>query len=509
MNISNLENHSSLLHECISTRIMALTDEKPGATTMEHASEPSVDKIDDTAALAVALEEGKEKDLIDAHICTEADSKRILRKTDVYMLSLLCMVYFLQSADKGIIGLTAVYGLKTDAHLVGNDYSNIGNIGYYAQLGVQPLAAWILVKLRFRQVLPVIITCWGISVAGGLAGSRSYAGLLASRFFLGAFEAAVIPLFSIITIAFYRRSEQPFRVACWYSCYGLSTLLSSPLVYGFGRIHSKSLYRYQIVYLFFGLLTIVIGLLTYWWAHDSPGEARYLSPEDRLKAVDRLKANQQGIVSHKFNWKHVIEAVTELKYWLFMSKLPKYESIRIIANLSAMVIAVNAGASVSSVFGSIILQSLAGFTADQAVLLNMPFGALQFLSILLASYLAYKFKLKSPFLLALVTIVIVGVALMVALPKTKANKGGLLVGYYLIAFVFAINPLLISWMGANCAGQTKKAVYYTSFNAGNSIGNIITPYIFNSKFAPQYVSTFEATLAYSSFHFESYSDDII
>lgn len=153
-----------------------------------------------------------------------------------------------------------------------------------------------------------------------------------------------------------------------------------------------------------------------------------------------------------------------------------------------MVIAVNAGASVSSVFGSIILQNLAGFTPDEAVLLNMPFGALQFISILLASWLAYRFKRKSPFLLGLVTIVIAGVALMVALPKTKANKGGLLAGYYLIAFVFAINPLLISWMGANCAGQTKKAIYYTSFNAGNSIGNIITPYIFDSKFAPQYVS---------------------
>jgi predicted MFS family arabinose efflux permease len=322
--------------------------------------------------------------------------------------------------------------------------------------------------------LPVIITCWGISVAAGLAGSRNYAGLLASRFLLGAFEAAVVPLFSMITIAFYRRSEQPFRVACWYSCYGLSTLISAPIVYGFGRIHSATLYRYQVVYLFFGLLTICIGLITYWWAHDSPGEARFLSPEDRLKAVDRVKANQQGIVSHKFNWKQVIEAFTELKYWLFMT----------------MVIAVNAGASVSSVFGSIILQNLAGFTPDQAVLLNMPSGALQFVSILSASYLAYRFKRKSPFLLGLVSIVIVGVALMVALPKTKNNKGGLLAGYYLIAFVYAINPLLISWMGGNCAGQTKKAIYYTSFNAGNAIGNIITPYIFDSKFAPQYVSSF-------------------
>lgn len=145
------------------------------------------------------------------------------------------------------------------------------------------------------------------------------------------------------------------------------------------------------------------------------------------------------------------------------------------------VVAVNAGASVSSVFGSIILQNLAGFTPDEAILLNMPFGALQFVSILLASWLAYRFKRKSPLILGLVTIVIVGVALMVALPKTPSNKGGLLVGYNLIAFVFAINPLLLSWMGGNCAGQTKKAVYYTSFNAGNSVGNIITPYIFSIR----------------------------
>jgi predicted MFS family arabinose efflux permease len=448
---------------------MASASEKVSVDRVEDVSHRRAS--DDPSGLATAFEQGKDLGLGAAHICTDADSKRILRKTDIHVLSLLCMVYFLQSADKGIIGLTAVYGLKTDANLVGNDYANIGNIGYYAQLGVQPLAAWALVKLRFRHVLPVIITCWGISVAGGLGGSRSYAGLMASRFFLGAFEAAVIPLFSIITIAFYRRSEQPFRVACWYSCYGLSTLISAPIVYGFGRINAPTLYRYQVVYLFFGLLTIVVGLTTYWWAHDSPGEARYLSAEDRLKAVDRLKANQQGIVSHKFNWAQVGEALAEPKYWLYM----------------IMVIAVNAGASVSSVFGSIILQDLAGFTADQAVLLNMPFGALQFVSILGASYLAYRSKHKSPFLLAVVTIVIVGVALMVGLPKTAGNKGGLLVGYYLIAFVFAINPLLISWMGANCAGQTKKAIYYTSFNAGNSIGNIITPYIFDSKFAPQYV----------------------
>ena len=61
-----------------------------------------------------------------------------------------------------------------------------------------------------------------------------------------------------------------------------------------------------------------------------------------------------------------------------------------------------------------------------------------------------------------------------------------------------MSPNAFRWMGANCAGQTKKAVYYTSFNAGNSIGNIITPYIFDSKFAPQYVSHLRKPLVTST-----------
>ncbi|KAG9689181.1 hypothetical protein KCU59_g23919, partial [Aureobasidium melanogenum] len=109
---------------------MDSTVEKGAAQHLEHASDTSGDLHHDSKGLAVAFEEGKDAGLSEAHLCSDADNKRILRKTDIWMLSLLCMVYFLQSADKGIIGLTAVYGLKKDAHLKGNDYSNIGNIGY-------------------------------------------------------------------------------------------------------------------------------------------------------------------------------------------------------------------------------------------------------------------------------------------------------------------------------------------------------------------------------------------
>ncbi|KAL7004792.1 hypothetical protein EMMF5_005619 [Cystobasidiomycetes sp. EMM_F5] len=244
------------------------------------------------------------------------------------------------------------------------------------------------------------------------------------------------------------------------------------------RAPTTSLHTYQSVYLLFGLFTVMVGIATFWWAHDSPGEARFLNAEDKLKAVDRLKANQQGIVSHDFKMYQVFEAFTEIKWFLFV----------------VMIFCNNAGAAVSSTFGSIILNTLFGFTSDQSVLLNGPTGAVQIIGILTASYLAYRFQNKSIILFAFVIIVLIGIVLMYAVPKTPGNQGVLLFGFYLLNLLFGINPILLSWIGANAAGQTKKAVYYTTFNAANSLGNIATPYIFSAQQAPTYHVSLQAIL---------------
>jgi len=400
---------------------------------------------------------------------SEQDDKRIRKKTDIHILTLLMVIYFLQIADKTIIGLTAVYGLRRDANLVGNQYSDIGAIGYYAQIAAQPLAAYLIVKIRYRIFMPIIVVCWAIALCG-MSASTNFRSLMACRFLLGWFEAACLPLFSVITISFYRRSEQPLRVAAWYSTNGLATIICSALVYGLAHIRSATLYTYQIVYLFFGLLTFVCGVASYFWLSDGPDSARYLTPEDRLKAVERLKANQQGIKNTKFNFKHILEMVTELKFWIFM----------------VCAFGVNIGAATSNVFGPIILQRIVGFTPDEAVLLNMPFGALQFIMIIVSSYLAQRFKSKGIIFFCFMVPVVIGVALLYALPKNAANQGGLLAGYYMISFLFAGNPLLVSWMGGNCGGQTKKSTYYTAYNAFSATGNVVAPYLFKAADAGIY-----------------------
>jgi MFS family permease len=93
--------------------------------------------------------------------------------------------------------------------------------------------------------MPVLVLGWGISQAA-MAGCHSYSGLLATRFFLGLFEGGCLPLFSVITNQWYRRAEQPIRVAAWYGTNGLATIVAAALSYGLGHIHSEALHSWQM-----------------------------------------------------------------------------------------------------------------------------------------------------------------------------------------------------------------------------------------------------------------------
>jgi hypothetical protein len=80
-------------------------------------------------------------------VVSEADNKRILRRIDLTILPIMLGVYFLQQLDKSTLSYASVFGLITDAHLGGQDYSWLGSIVYIAQLVMQPVIAYFLVKL--------------------------------------------------------------------------------------------------------------------------------------------------------------------------------------------------------------------------------------------------------------------------------------------------------------------------------------------------------------------------
>ncbi|KAL2833910.1 major facilitator superfamily domain-containing protein [Aspergillus cavernicola] len=400
---------------------------------------------------------------------TEEDNRHIRRKTDRRILVILIWVYFLQILDKAVLGYGATFGLQEDAHLTGNQYSLIGSISPIAQLAWQPFSSFLIVKVPPRILMPVLVFGWGVAQTC-MAACNSFGGLMATRFLLGLFEAGCLPLFSIMTSQWYRRAEQPLRVAAWYSTNGLATTVAAALSYGLGHIQSDVLKEWQIIFLFVGLVTVISAPVVYIFLDNDIPTARFLNETEKLQAMERLRANQTGTGSREFKMHQLVEAGLEVKTYLWLG----------------MTILLNTGAGVTNVFGPLILSGL-GFDKFRTTLLSMPFGAFQLIFILLASYLAQKFRSKSIIVTLFMLPVVAGLAVLYAMPRDGSSQGALMAGYYLLASLFGGNPLIVSWIVGNTAGTTKQSVVTSLYQAGAAAGNIIGPLLFNEKDAPAYL----------------------
>ncbi|PGH12174.1 hypothetical protein AJ79_04469 [Helicocarpus griseus UAMH5409] len=296
---------------------------------------------------------------------TQEDNLRICRKTDKVILAILVWVYFLQILDKTVIGYGAIFGLQKGTGLTGNQYSLVGSIGPTAQLAWLPFSMFLIVKMPPRILMPVLVLGMGASQTA-MAASRNFAQLLASCFFLGLFQAGCLPLFSVITSQWYRRAEQPLRVAAWFSTNGAATIVASAISYGLGHIRSDRLESWQIIFIFTGLITIVTAPFIYWKLENDIPSARFLTEVEKSQAIERIRANQTGTSTgpKEFKWPHVIETLTEPKTYLWI----------------AMSIFLNVGASVANTFGPLILKGF-GYDEYRTSLLNIPFGAVQVLVI--------------------------------------------------------------------------------------------------------------------------------
>jgi MFS family permease len=99
--------------------------------------------------------------------------------------------------DKSTLSYASVFGLVQDANLKGQDYSWLGSVVYIAQLVMQPVIAYFLVKLPTGKFAGVMVFCWGV-VLSLMSIARNFKGLFAARFFLGCFEASVGKLFLVV-----------------------------------------------------------------------------------------------------------------------------------------------------------------------------------------------------------------------------------------------------------------------------------------------------------------------
>ena len=78
------------------------------------------------AALNLVTEAGGVRQEVDAET-----NKRLLRKIDLHIMPLICIVYFLQYIDKTAISYASVTGILESTHLHGNQFNWVASIFFF------------------------------------------------------------------------------------------------------------------------------------------------------------------------------------------------------------------------------------------------------------------------------------------------------------------------------------------------------------------------------------------
>jgi ACS family allantoate permease-like MFS transporter len=178
---------------------------------------------------------------------------------------------------------------------------------------------------RLLQRLPLAkwssfnVIMWGATLCC-MAATKNFAGAVAVRFFLGVFESAVTPGFALFTSQWYTRKEQGTRTGIWFSFNGFAQIFGGLVAYGIStgaKKHNWSIEPWKVVFLLIGLITVVVGCIFLYFMPDNQLNARFLTPAERIMAIERIRKNQQGVGNKHFKMYQLKEALLDPMAWAF------------------------------------------------------------------------------------------------------------------------------------------------------------------------------------------------
>ena len=277
---------------------------------LKHANRNDADE-------ALKVLAGHEGEVI---ILTPEDERKLLRKIDRNLMPLLCLVYGLNYLDKTTVSYASIMGLKADIHLIGQDYSWVASMFYFGYLFFEWPTNRLLQRLPLGKYSAFNVIMWGL-VLCCMAATKNFAGAMTVRFFLGVFESAVTPGFALFTSQWYTIREQGLRTGFWFSFNGWGQILGGFVAYGIAKgteEHPISIKSWQLLFLVIGLFTAAIGVLFLFLMPDSQMNARFLTPHERVLAVERIRINQQGVGNKHFKWYQFKEALSDPMVWAFV-----------------------------------------------------------------------------------------------------------------------------------------------------------------------------------------------
>ncbi|KAL4922132.1 major facilitator superfamily domain-containing protein [Aspergillus aurantiobrunneus] len=401
------------------------------------------------------------------------EARRVLWKIDLILIPLIMITLILAAVDKVIISNAAIYGMETDANLTGNQYSWVGSIFYFGYLAFEYPSALLIQRLPVAKLYASMVFGWAVLMLC-TAATQNFAGLATVRFLMGMLEATAFPISSILTVMWWKTSEQPIRVAFWFN--QLSSVFAGLVSYGIGQT-TTSLSPWRLLFLVLGGFSMLWGAVLWVFLPDSPVQCWYFSPREKYVCLERVKDNNTGIEDKTIKWYQVRECLLDPKTWL----------------LALFSLAQNIPNGGLVTFSAIIVNGL-GYSRLITTILGIPTGVLATVWQIILGFVVSYIPNSRCAIIAIADLVPMACAvLMWKLPQE--NKNGLLAAYYVFYTYWAPYVLSTSLPMANTSGHSKKLTMNAIFFLAYCVGNIIGPQAFRDSDAPTYSKGYEGLLA--------------
>lgn len=392
--------------------------------------------------------------------------RRLLWKIDAFVLPLVCILYCVQYMDKLSNSYASIMGLRQDLNMEGDQYSWTGTAFYIGYLAFEFPCAYALQRFPVVTTVSVFIVFWGVILC--LHSVTNYAGFIALRTLLGALESSVTPAFVIVTAQWYKKEEVFLRTSIWFSFNGMGLIIGSgAIAYNlFQNMESYSIEAWKLIFIITGVITIALGIAIFLHIPNKPTEAWFLSETDKRNVVERIRANQQGFGNRHFKKYQLIEALTDIKIWLF----------------SLMILSANIPNGGLTNFGSILLNESFGYGVGKSLKMQMIPGAVQLVGCVGFAYMYRFFPNRLFWASSSNGVAIIGVCLLAFAESKEAQFAGFVL-FNLIALVMICG---LSSFASNVAGHTKKVVGNAMFLVAYCVGNLVGPQAFRESDAPDY-----------------------
>ncbi|EXJ66729.1 uncharacterized protein A1O5_09924 [Cladophialophora psammophila CBS 110553] len=380
-------------------------------------------------------------------------AKRVRRKLDFILLPLMVSIFITAYLKKASLNYANAFSLQEDLGLKGRQYSwtvAIGGLGL--MIGSYP-ASVAVQKLPVGKLISCLLFSWGL-FSMVLAAAKNFGTIFTVR------SSWAFPSPASARPGSYSPASSGLATNSHCGC----------IAVGLGSVTNTAIRSWQLIFLVVGSIAVVLSMIGFFFLPSGPGDAKFLTREEKLAAVWRIARNQTGIKHGKVLKYQIYEALRDFRVWCLL--------------VQQFTIGMANGALTG--YFSAFLRGF-GWSPIESVRYQLPIGAVQLFATIVAGYLASRSRNRT--IIIILVLAIFAIVAMVGFSTIPADQKMALTSCTWIVSAYG-GAIVLNWaiVAANFAGHTKRATVNGINFVAFWIGNFAGPFVFDLKEAPRYPS---------------------